>query len=53
MPTKTKSRSGSDRKRVLGETHEIAYTGTKAFTQRYVLKKGKYELVGKDQVPGC
>lgn len=31
----------------------VAYTGTKAFEQRYVLKKGKYELVGKDQVPGC
>ncbi len=31
----------------------VAYTGSKAFRQRYVLKDGKYELVGKDQVPGC
>jgi len=31
----------------------VAYTGSKAFKQRYVLKDGKYELVGKDQVPGC
>ena len=31
----------------------VAYTGSKAFQQRYVLKGGKYELVGKDQVPGC
>ncbi|NIJ36687.1 hypothetical protein FHR22_001336 [Sphingopyxis panaciterrae] len=31
----------------------VAYTGTRAFEQQYVLKGGKYELVGKDQVPGC
>lgn len=29
MATKTKSRTGSDRKRVSGEKHEISYTGTK------------------------
>ena len=31
----------------------VAYTGTKAFKQQYVLKDGKYALVGKDRVPGC
>jgi hypothetical protein len=31
----------------------VAYTGTQAFKQQYVLKNGKYELVGKDQIPGC
>lgn len=31
----------------------VAYVGTRAFKQQYVLKNGKYELVGKDQVPGC
>lgn len=31
----------------------VAYTGTRAFKQQYVLKGDKYELVGKDQVPGC
>jgi len=31
----------------------VAYTGTRAFKQQYVLKNGKYELVGKDQIPGC
>ena len=31
----------------------VAYTGTRAIKQQYVLKNGKYELVGKDQVPGC
>lgn len=31
----------------------VAYTGTRAFKQQYVLKGGKYVAVGKDQVPGC
>lgn len=31
----------------------VAYTGTRALKQQYVLKNSKYELVGKDQVPGC
>ena len=31
----------------------VAYTGTRAFRQNYVLKQGKYALVGKDRVPGC
>jgi hypothetical protein len=31
----------------------VAYAGTRAFRQQYVRKSGKYELVGKDQVPGC
>lgn len=31
----------------------VAYTGTRSFRQQYVLKDGKYALVGKDQVPGC
>jgi hypothetical protein len=31
----------------------VGYTGTRSFEQRYVLKGGKYELVGSDQVPGC
>ncbi|WP_411341908.1 hypothetical protein V6U71_08920 [Sphingopyxis sp. J-6] len=31
----------------------VAYTGTRSFKQEYVLNNGKYELVGKDQVPGC
>lgn len=31
----------------------VAYTGTRSFKQQYVLKDGKYEPVGKDQVPGC
>lgn len=31
----------------------VGYTGTRSFTQRYVLKDGKYALVGTDQVPGC
>lgn len=31
----------------------VAYTGTRSFKQQYVLKNGKYEPVGKDQVPGC
>jgi hypothetical protein len=31
----------------------VAYTGTRAIRQQYVLKSGKYELVGKDEVPGC
>jgi len=31
----------------------VAYTGSKAFKQRYVLKDGKYALVGADRVPGC
>lgn len=31
----------------------VAYTGTRSFKQEYVLNNGKYELVGKDQVPDC
>lgn len=31
----------------------VAYTGTRSFKQQFILKNGKYELVGKDQVPGC
>jgi hypothetical protein len=31
----------------------VAYTGTRAFRQRYVLNQGRYKLVGKDRVPGC
>lgn len=31
----------------------VSYTGTRAINQQYVLKNGKYELVGKDQIPGC
>src|SRR3546814_16851732 len=28
----------------------VAYTGTRSFKQQYVLKDGKYALIGKDQV---
>lgn len=38
---------------VPGRSFTVGYTGTKAFKQQYVLKDGKYELVGKDRVPGC
>ncbi|WP_447762445.1 hypothetical protein [Sphingopyxis panaciterrae] len=38
---------------VADKSFTVAYTGTRAFKQQYVLKGGKYELVGKDQVPGC
>lgn len=31
----------------------VTYTGTRAIKQQYVLKNGKYELVGNDQIPGC
>ena len=31
----------------------VTYAGTRAIKQQYVLKNGKYELVGKDQIPGC
>lgn len=31
----------------------VSYTGTRAIKQQYILKNGKYELVGKDQIPGC
>jgi hypothetical protein len=31
----------------------VAYTGTRAVKQQYVLKAGKYELVGKEEIPGC
>lgn len=31
----------------------VAYTGTRSLKQQYVLKDGKYGLVGKDHVPGC
>ena len=31
----------------------VTYTGTRTIKQQYVLKSGKYELVGKDQIPGC
>lgn len=31
----------------------VAYSGSRAFKQQYVFKNGKYELVGKDQIPGC
>ena len=31
----------------------VSYTGTRAIKQQYVLKNGKYELVGKDQILGC
>src|SRR3546814_6707859 len=31
----------------------VAYTGTRSFKQQYVLKDGKYALIGKDTVPGC
>ena len=31
----------------------VTYTGTRAIKQQYLLKNGKYELVGKDQIPGC
>lgn len=31
----------------------VTYAGTRAIRQQYVLKNGKYELVGKDQIPGC
>lgn len=38
---------------VPGKSFTVGYTGTKAFRQQYVLKDGKYALVGKDKVPGC
>ncbi len=38
---------------VPGKSFTVGYTGTKAFKQQYVLKDGKYALVGKDNVPGC
>lgn len=38
---------------VPGKSFTVGYTGTKALKQQYVLKNGKYELVGKDQIPGC
>lgn len=31
----------------------VAYNGTRAIRQDYVLKNGRYELVGKDRIPGC
>lgn len=31
----------------------VTYSGTRAIKQQYLLKNGKYELVGKDQIPGC
>lgn len=31
----------------------VTYTGTRAIKQQYLLTNGKYELVGKDQIPGC
>ncbi|MBO9697368.1 MAG: hypothetical protein J7499_14330 [Sphingopyxis sp.] len=31
----------------------VTYSGTRAIRQQYVLKNGKYELVGKDRIPGC
>ena len=31
----------------------VSYTGTRAIRQDYVLKNGRYELVGKDRIPGC
>lgn len=35
------------------KSFSVGYTGTRSLTQRYVLKDGAYELVGKDQIPGC
>lgn len=35
------------------ESFTVAYTGSRAIKQQYVLKNGQYELVGKDQIPGC
>lgn len=31
----------------------VGYTGTKAQRQNYVLRDGKYQLVGRDHIPGC
>ena len=31
----------------------VTYSGTRTIKQQYLLKSGKYELVGKDQIPGC
>lgn len=31
----------------------VEYSGTKRLMQTYVLKNGKYGLVGKDKIPGC
>ncbi|MBL0915317.1 MAG: hypothetical protein IBJ13_07315, partial [Sphingopyxis sp.] len=38
---------------VRGKSFTVGYTGTKAFKQQYVLKGGKYALVGEEKVPGC
>ncbi len=38
---------------VADKSFTVAYTGTRTITQKYVLKNGKYELVGKDRIPGC
>ena len=31
----------------------VTYSGTRTIKQQYLLKNGKYELVGKDRIPGC
>lgn len=31
----------------------VTYSGTRTIKQQYLLKNGNYELVGKDQIPGC
>lgn len=31
----------------------VGYSGTKSLRQNYVLRGGAYQLVGKDQIPGC
>ncbi|GAO78587.1 MULTISPECIES: hypothetical protein [unclassified Sphingopyxis] len=31
----------------------VTYSGTRTIKQQYLFKNGKYELVGKDQIPGC
>lgn len=31
----------------------VAYKGTKKMQQNYVLRNGKYQLVGRDLIPGC
>lgn len=38
---------------VADKSFTVSYTGTRAIRQQYILKNGTYELVGKDQIPGC
>lgn len=38
---------------VRGQGFDVRYTGTRAFTEHYALKNGRFLLEGKTQVPEC